>query len=65
MDDRTSGQCGAGVSHDDSTLDALMRAEQAANLAEERLREAIEAMPHGVVFLDPEGRYILWIRQYA
>ncbi len=37
----------------------------AALKAEERLREAIEAMPHGVVMLDPEGRYILWNSKYA
>ena len=29
------------------------------------LREAIEAMPHGVVLLDAEGRYTLWNSQYA
>ena len=44
---------------------ALSRAREAARLADEHLREAIEAMPHGVVFLDPDGRYILWNRQYA
>src|SRR6218665_939411 len=46
-------------------LDALNSAQQAAVRAEERLREAIECMPQGVVFLDAEGRYILWNRQYA
>ena len=46
-------------------LTALLDAQAAAVLAEERLREAVEAMPHGVVFLDAEGRYILWNRQYA
>ncbi len=65
MKDLASGQCGAGGNQDGGTLDALTRAEQAADLAETRLREAIEAMPHGVVFLDAEGRYILWNRQYA
>jgi signal transduction histidine kinase len=34
-------------------------------LAESRLRAAIDALPEGVVFLDPEGRYILWNRRYA
>lgn len=33
--------------------------------ADERLREAIEAMPHGVVLLDSEGRYTLWNSKYA
>jgi diguanylate cyclase (GGDEF)-like protein/PAS domain S-box-containing protein len=44
---------------------ALSRAEEAAILAEQRLREAIEVLPEGIVFLDAEGRYILWNRQYA
>ncbi|WP_236554549.1 bifunctional diguanylate cyclase/phosphodiesterase [Novosphingobium sp. 9U] len=37
----------------------------AAHLAEQRLREAIDLLPEGVVFLDAEGRYILWNQQYA
>ena len=65
MDDRSPGQFEAGEDQDDVALDALTRAEQAADLAEARLREAVEAMPHGVVFLDAEGRYILWNKQYA
>jgi diguanylate cyclase (GGDEF)-like protein/PAS domain S-box-containing protein len=32
---------------------------------DERLREAIEAMPHGVVLLDRDGRYTLWNSKYA
>jgi CheY-like chemotaxis protein len=36
-----------------------------AQLARDRLRDAIEAIPEGVVFLDAEGRYILWNRRYA
>jgi diguanylate cyclase (GGDEF)-like protein/PAS domain S-box-containing protein len=30
-----------------------------------RLREAIEILPQGIVFLDEEGRYILWNKKYA
>ena len=46
------------------------RAEAEAAIAEarkshERLREAIELLPQGIVFLDAEGRYILWNRKYA
>jgi PAS domain-containing protein len=37
----------------------------AARIAEERLRAAIDAMPEGVVFLDPDKRYILWNKRYA
>jgi signal transduction histidine kinase len=36
-----------------------------AATAEGRLTAAIEAMPEGVVFLDEEGRYILWNERYA
>jgi diguanylate cyclase (GGDEF)-like protein/PAS domain S-box-containing protein len=65
MEDRATGRSEAGDQQGGSALDALSRAEEAAHRAEARLREAIEAMPHGVVFLDPEGRYILWNKQYA
>ena len=46
------------------------RAEAEAAIADarkshERLREAIELLPQGIVFLDSEGRYILWNKQYA
>lgn len=47
------------------TREALDRAEQAAALAESRLRAAIDALPEGVVFLDHEGRYVLWNQRYA
>ncbi len=36
-----------------------------ARRAHLRLRDAIEILPQGVVFLDSEGRYILWNQQYA
>jgi diguanylate cyclase (GGDEF)-like protein/PAS domain S-box-containing protein len=36
-----------------------------ARAAHARLREAIDILPEGVVFLDAEGRYILWNQQYA
>lgn len=38
---------------------------QAASVAETRLREAIEAIPQGIVILDEEDRYILWNQSYA
>jgi diguanylate cyclase (GGDEF)-like protein/PAS domain S-box-containing protein len=44
---------------------AVRRAERRADLAQNRLRNAIDSLPEGVVFLDGEGRYILWNRQYA
>ena len=44
---------------------AVDRAELKAQQAEARLRAAVEALPEGVVFLDHEGRYILWNQRYA
>ena len=44
---------------------ALADAEADAQLARDRLRDAIEAIPEGVVFLDADGRYILWNQRYA
>ncbi|HVY02298.1 MAG TPA: PAS-domain containing protein, partial [Caulobacterales bacterium] len=36
-----------------------------AKAAQEWLRAAINAVPEGIVFLDEEGRYILWNERYA
>ncbi len=44
---------------------ATAAAERAVQVAEERLRAAMDALPQGVVFLDPDGRYILWNDEYA
>jgi len=44
-----------------AAAEALARADR----AEDRLADVIEAIPEGVVFLDPQGRYILWNRRYA
>jgi len=44
---------------------AIVQAEAEARVARDRLREAIDVFPEGVVFLDGEGRYILWNRRYA
>src|SRR6202043_2555027 len=46
------------------------RAEAEAAIADarkshDRLREAIDILPQGIVFLDPDGRYILWNKKYA
>jgi diguanylate cyclase (GGDEF)-like protein/PAS domain S-box-containing protein len=38
---------------------------EAAERAHARLRDAIDILPQGVVFLDAENRYILWNQQYA
>ena len=49
---------------------ARMRAEAEAAVTEarkshERLREAIDILPQGIVFLDADGRYILWNKKYS
>jgi diguanylate cyclase (GGDEF)-like protein/PAS domain S-box-containing protein len=56
----------------DSEIGELVRkrAEAEAAITEarkshERLREAIDHLPQGIVFLDAEGRYILWNKKYA
>ncbi|MDP1872921.1 response regulator [Phenylobacterium sp.] len=44
---------------------ALTKREAEGEAAEARLKAAIDAFPEGVVFLDAEGRYILWNQRYA
>jgi diguanylate cyclase (GGDEF)-like protein/PAS domain S-box-containing protein len=56
--------------HKDAGDVTRMRAEAEAAIADarkshERLREAIDILPQGIVFLDPEGRYILWNKKYS
>jgi diguanylate cyclase (GGDEF)-like protein/PAS domain S-box-containing protein len=41
------------------------RAVAEARRAHVRLRDAIDILPQGIVFLDAHGRYILWNKQYA
>jgi diguanylate cyclase (GGDEF)-like protein/PAS domain S-box-containing protein len=41
------------------------RAVADARRSHARLREAIDILPQGIVFLDEEGRYILWNKKYA
>lgn len=53
------------ASVDLQAMQSLEDAMQAAHRAERRLREAIDLLPEGVVFLDSEGRYILWNQHYA
>jgi diguanylate cyclase (GGDEF)-like protein/PAS domain S-box-containing protein len=48
---RTRAQAGAAIAD--------------ARKSHERLREAIDILPQGIVFLDAEGRYILWNKKYA
>ncbi len=46
-------------------LQSLDHALEAASRAEKRLREAIEVLPQGIVFLDENDRYILWNKRYS
>ncbi len=41
------------------------RAVAEARRAHARLRDAIDILPQGIVFLDARGRYVLWNQQYA
>jgi diguanylate cyclase (GGDEF)-like protein/PAS domain S-box-containing protein len=36
-----------------------------ARKSHERLRQAVDMLPQGIVILDPEGRYVLWNKQYS
>ncbi|MBB4372700.1 diguanylate cyclase (GGDEF)-like protein/PAS domain S-box-containing protein [Bradyrhizobium sp. cir1] len=52
----------------DELLQSRAEAEAAiaeARKAHERLRQAIDILPQGIVFLDAEGRYVLWNKKYA
>jgi diguanylate cyclase (GGDEF)-like protein/PAS domain S-box-containing protein len=53
--------------HPDVTVGerAVEAALEEARRSHERLREAIDILPQGIVFLDSEGRYILWNKRYA
>jgi diguanylate cyclase (GGDEF)-like protein/PAS domain S-box-containing protein len=51
------------VTHEDIT--ERWRVSEEARLAHARLRDAIDILPNGLVFLDAEGHYILWNQQYA
>lgn len=44
---------------------ALAQAQEQARMADDRLRAALDLLPEGIVFLDAEGRYVLWNRRYA
>jgi diguanylate cyclase (GGDEF)-like protein/PAS domain S-box-containing protein len=62
----------ARASHRPARHDELVqsRAEAEAAIIEarkshERLRQAVELLPQGIVILDPEGRYVLWNKQYS
>ena len=45
--------------------DVIEDAQDITDRAERRLREAIDVLPEGIVFLDRDGRYVLWNQKYA
>ena len=51
------------VTHED--ISGRQLAAEEARQAHARLRDAIDILPHGLVFLDAENRYILWNQQYT
>ncbi|MEY9688939.1 diguanylate cyclase (GGDEF)-like protein/PAS domain S-box-containing protein [Bradyrhizobium ottawaense] len=56
------------LSERDEVLRSRAEAEAAiadARKSHERLRQAVDILPQGIVFLDAEGRYVLWNKKYA
>ncbi|MGL9622221.1 EAL domain-containing protein [Bradyrhizobium sp. U531] len=56
------------LSERDEILRSRAEAEAAiadARKSHERLRQAVDILPQGIVFLDAEGRYVLWNKKYA
>ncbi|AWL98922.1 putative bifunctional diguanylate cyclase/phosphodiesterase [Bradyrhizobium amphicarpaeae] len=56
------------ISEREEVLRSRAEAEAAiadARKSHERLRQAVDILPQGIVFLDAEGRYVLWNKKYA
>jgi diguanylate cyclase (GGDEF)-like protein/PAS domain S-box-containing protein len=62
---RHGADAAAQISELEAALKMARTAVEGARTANARLREAIEILPQGIVFLDSEGRYVLWNEQYA
>lgn len=65
---KRSGRSPEYAAKRDALAKARTEAEAAitdARAAHARLRDAIDILPEGIVFLDADGRYILWNQQYA
>ncbi len=59
---RRSAAAAGESSRRHSKIDAALAE---ARKSHERLREAFDILPQGIVLLDAEGRYILWNKKYA
>ena len=55
---RHGADTAAQISELESALEMARTAIESAHTAEARLREAIDILPQGIVFLDPDGRYV-------
>jgi len=53
------------ISELEKALEIARQAVESARAADARLREAVNILPQGIVFLDAEGRYVLWNEEYA
>ena len=62
---RHGADAAAQISELEAALGTARTAVDAARTASARLREALEILPQGIVFLDAEGRYVLWNEQYS
>jgi diguanylate cyclase (GGDEF)-like protein/PAS domain S-box-containing protein len=62
---RHGADAAAQISELEAALEMARTAIEDARTANARLREAIEILPQGIVFLDSEGRYVLWNEQYS
>ncbi len=62
---RHGADAAAQISELEAALDMARTATNDARTANARLREAIEILPQGIVFLDSEGRYVLWNEHYS
>ena len=62
---RHGADAAAQISELEGALETARTAVKAARTANARLREALEILPQGIVFLDGEGRYVLWNEQYS
>ncbi|MGE3228499.1 MAG: putative bifunctional diguanylate cyclase/phosphodiesterase [Hyphomicrobium sp.] len=62
---RHGADAAAQISELEQALGVARTAVEAARTANARLREAIDILPQGIVFLDSAGRYVLWNEQYA
>jgi len=62
---RAEGRAASARAEIERTRKEAEAAVAEARKSHERLREAIDILPQGIVFLDGDGRYTLWNKKYA